>query len=409
VHAESSQEHPQELLDRAIRDELGSGERMALERHVAECSMCAFELEASRVFGEAVAPGRQDEALYRAAVNGAMERLQRPQSSGGRLPRWLGAFRGLRPSVGFATLGLAAAVAVGLVLFHSHPAAPPLADSHSLILKDGSEVTPATVTTAVQVEEQSPTRTVVRLSSGSAQFRVPHDAHRRFYVNAGAVEIEDLGTVFRVTHEVDGRVHVAVFDGRVAVRTLAAAARVELGAGESRTFEPQPVSEKAPELQPVAVQAQEAPKEPPKQAAAPSLAGANPSSTARVRSNEDPAALLQAADLARRTHNPQAAVASLRRLVEKYPKDPRAPSATFTLGWVLLTDLGRPREAAAAFEQAERRASRGMLAEDATARVAEAWQRAGDSHRAAEAARRYERLYPTGRHLTLMHALAGEP
>jgi TolA-binding protein len=113
--------------------------------------------------------------------------------------------------------------------------------------------------------------------------------------------------------------------------------------------------------------------------------------------------------MARRARNPQSAVASLRRLVEKYPKDPRAPSAAFTLGWVLLTDLGRPREAAAAFEEAERHASRGMLAEDATARVAEAWQRAGDSQRAAEAARRYQRLYPTGRHLTLMRALAGEP
>jgi ferric-dicitrate binding protein FerR (iron transport regulator) len=408
VHADSSQEHPQELLDRAIRGELGSGERMALERHAAECSMCAFELEASRVFREAVAPGKQDEALYRAVVNGAMERLQRPQPLGNRLHRWLGSFRGLRP-IGFATLGLAAAVALGLVLFHSHQPAPSLADSRPLILNDGSEITPATASTAVQVEEQSPTRTAVRLRSGSAQFRVPHDAHRRFHVNAGVVEIEDLGTVFRVTHEAGGKVQVAVSEGRVSVRHLATGSRVQLVAGESRTFEPQPVAVQAPDPQPVAAQAQEAPKEPPRPTETPSLAGASPSSTSRVRGSEDPAALLQAADLARRTHNPQAAVASLRRLVDKYPKDPRAPSAAFTLGWELLTDLGRPREAAVAFEEAERRASRGILAEDATARVAEAWQRAGDSHRAAEAARRYQRLYPTGRHLSLMRALAGEP
>jgi TolA-binding protein len=409
VHADSSQEHPQALLDRAIRGELGPGERATLERHAVECSMCAFELESSRYFREAVAPGKQDEALYRAVVDGAMKRLQRPQTLGARLHRWLHSFPGWRPSIGFATLGLAAAIAVGLVLFHSHQPTPPFADSHPLVLDDGSEVTPATATTAVHVEEQSPTRTAVRLRSGGAQFRVPHNAHRRFYVKAGAVEIEDLGTVFRVTHEAGGRVQVAVSEGRVAVRCLDTTSRVELGAGESRTFEPQPIAEKAPGLQQVAAQAQEAPQGPPKQAAVPNLAGANPSSTVRVRSGEDPAALLQAADMARRAHNPQAAVASLRRLVEKYPKDPRAPSAAFTLGWVLLTDLGRPREAAAAFEEAERHASRGMLAEDATARVAEAWQRAGDSHRAAEAARRYERLYPTGRHLTLMRALAGEP
>jgi hypothetical protein len=50
-----------------------------------------------------------------------------------------------------------------------------------------------------------------------------------------------------------------------------------------------------------------------------------------------------------------------------------------------------------------------MLAEDAAARVAEAWQRAGDSRRAAQAARHYEQLYPAGRHMPLMHALVGEP
>jgi transmembrane sensor len=409
VHADSSQEHPQELLDRAIRGDLDPGERVTLERHAADCSMCAFELEASSIFREAVAPGKRDEDLYRAAVAGAMARLKKPQTLGEQLHRWLGPLRILRPSVGFATLGLAAMVAVGLVLFHTPQRAPSLTDSQPLVLNDGSEVTPATATTAVHVEEQSPTRTAVRLRSGSAQFRVPHDARRRFYVNAGAVEIEDLGTVFRVSHQAGGKVQVAVSEGRVAVHYLATANRVELGAGESRTFEPEPVAEKAPGLQPVAVQSQETPKEPRNQAAAIPPATANPSSTTRVRSGEDPAALLLAADLARREHNPQAAVASLRRLVEKYPKDPRAPSAAFTLGWVLLTDLGRPREAAAAFEEAARHASRGMLAEDATARVAEAWQRAGDSHRAAEAARRYQRLYPTGRHLTLMHALAGEP
>jgi transmembrane sensor len=409
VHADKSQEHPQDLLDRAIRGELGTSELAILERHAAECSMCAFELEASRIFREAVAPGKHDEALHRAAVDGAMLRLQRPQTLGTRLHRWLGSVSGLQVSVGFATLGLAVAITVGFVLFPSHKHSPLLADSHALVLNDGSEVTPFTATTAVQVEEQSPTRTAVRLRSGSAQFRVRHDTHRRFTVNAGAVEIEDLGTVFRVSHQAGGKVQVAVSEGRVAVRYLATATRVELGAGESRAFEPQPVAATAPGLQPVAVQVREAPKEPPKQAAAPNPIGGKPSSTARVRSAEDPATLLLAADLARREHNPQAAVASLRRLVEKYPKDPLAPSAAFTLGWVLLTDLGRPREAAAAFEEAARHASRGTLAEDATARVAEAWQRAGDSHRAAEAARRYERLYPTGRHLTLMHALAGEP
>jgi TolA-binding protein len=123
---------------------------------------------------------------------------------------------------------------------------------------------------------------------------------------------------------------------------------------------------------------------------------------------EGPADLLLAADKSRKEKRPQAAVIPLRRLVSQFPKDPRAPSAAFTLGWVLLTDLGRPREAAMAFAEAERIAPRGALAEDAAARVAEAWQKAGDSHRAAQAARHYQRTYPGGRYTALMQGLVGE-
>jgi transmembrane sensor len=391
------------LLDRAIRGELGSSDRAELERHLADCSMCAVELEAARIFRASVAPGRQDLALYRSAIDGAMERLKKRETLGERLRRWMVGDRTLRPWVGFAALGLAATVAVGFVLIPTqqpvHPASVPVVALRPLLLDDGSEITPTTATTAIQVGEQSPTRTTVRLRSGSAQFRVRHDSRRLFRVDAGALEIEDLGTLFRVAHEDSGKISVAVTEGRVAVRYPASPFRTELGAGESRTFDPPPISEDALAL----------PKEGPKQSASPSAAATGQPVAPRVRSTEDPAALLLAADLARRARNPQAAVAPLRRLVEKYPKDPRAPSAAFTLGWVLLTDLGRPREAAAAFAEAERHAPRGMLAEDAAARVAEAWQRAGDARRAAQAARHYEQLYPTGRHLPLMHALVGEP
>jgi len=365
--------------------------------------MCGVELETARIFRASVAPGRQDETLYRAAIDGAMERLNRRETLGERLRRWMGKDRTLRPLVGFAALGVAATVVVGVVLSRTQqpvrPSPEPVATSRSVLLDDGSEVTPTTATTAIQVAEQTPTRTTVRLRSGSAQFHVRHDSRRLFRVDAGAMEIEDLGTVFRVAHEATGKITVAVSEGRVAVLYPASQFRTELGAGESRTFDPWPISEEALQL----------PKEVPQPSTPPSAAAVGPSGTPRARSSSEPAALLLAADLARRSRNPQAAVAPLRRLVERYPKDPRASSAAFTLGWVLLTDLGRPREAAAAFAEAERHAPRGILAEDAAARVAEAWQRAGDSRRAAQAARHYEQLYPTGRHMSLMHALVGEP
>ncbi|HEX2657351.1 MAG TPA: tetratricopeptide repeat protein, partial [Polyangia bacterium] len=136
---------------------------------------------------------------------------------------------------------------------------------------------------------------------------------------------------------------------------------------------------------------------------------ANPTrAPARAHPTDDPGELLAAADGARRARRPAAAVASLRRLVDHHPGDPRAPSAAFTLGWVLLTDLDRPREAAQAFAEAERIAPRGTLAEDAAARVVEAWQKAGESGRATEAARRYLRLYASGRYTGLMRGLVGE-
>jgi len=297
---------------------------------------------------------------------------------------------------------VAATVAVGFVLFRTQqmpPSTTPATASRSVVLDDGSEITPTTATTAIQVAEQTPTRTTVRLRSGSAQFRVRHDSRRLFRVDTGAVEIEDLGTVFRVAHEVAGKISVAVSEGRVAVLIPASQVRTELGAGESRTFDPLPVTGDAPQSA----------RETPKPSTSSSAIAVGPPGAPRARATEEPAALLLAADLARRSNHPEAAVGPLRRLVEKYPKDPRAPSAAFTLGWVLLTDLGRPREAAAAFAEAERNAPRGMLAEDAASRVAEAWRRAGDSRRAAEAARHYERLYPTGRHLPLMYALVCAP
>lgn len=399
MHVDSPQEHPEELLDRAIRGELCASERALIDRHISECPMCALELEGAALFRASVVSGKQDQALHRVSINRAMERLQQRQTLRERLRRWIGTHRTPRPWTGLAALGAAATVAAAFVFFHAKPAVRPPSQASALrtfVLDDGSEVTPTTVTTAMEVAEQTPMRTTVRLRSGSAQFRVRHDSRRLFRVDTGTIEIEDLGTAFSVAHEATGKIRVAVAEGRVAVVYSASGSRTELGGGESRTFDSQPEA-------PNAVSSR---SETPNLATPPSGAATIPR---QARATDEPAALLHAADLARRSHNPQAAVLPLRRLVERFPKDPRAPSAAFTLGLVLLTDLGRPREAAAAFAEAERHAPGGVLAEDAASRVVEAWQRAGDSRRASQAARHYEKKYPTGRHVPLMRALAGEP
>jgi transmembrane sensor len=81
--------------------------------------------------------------------------------------------------------------------------------------------------------------------------------------------------------------------------------------------------------------------------------------------------------------------------MRSHASDPRAGLASFTLGRVLLDELGRPREAADAFARA--RQAGGPLAEDALAREVEATARAGDKVRSRELAGEYQALYPNGR------------
>lgn len=93
---------------------------------------------------------------------------------------------------------------------------------------------------------------------------------------------------------------------------------------------------------------------------------------------DEAAELLLAADVARLSHHPEAAVAPLERVLSAHRGDARAALAAFTLGRVLLDDLGRPREALRAFETARTLAPSAPLAEDALARQVEAASRAQD-------------------------------
>jgi transmembrane sensor len=81
--------------------------------------------------------------------------------------------------------------------------------------------------------------------------------------------------------------------------------------------------------------------------------------------------------------------------------------AAFTLGRVLLEELGQPNEAAAAFARAEALAPRGALAQDAIAREVEAWSRAGEVSRARARAEEYLRRYPEGRRIRSVRHFGG--
>ena len=86
----------------------------------------------------------------------------------------------------------------------------------------------------------------------------------------------------------------------------------------------------------------------------------------------------------------------LQRFLDRHGKDSRAFYVTFIAGRVLLEELARPREAAAAFARVEALNPRTPLVQDALAREVEAWCRAGDTEMARQRARAFLRRYPNG-------------
>jgi transmembrane sensor len=241
-----------------------------------------------------------------------------------------------------------------------------------------------------------------RLRAGGARFSVAHDPRRPFVVEAGDVTIEDLGTTFTVRYVTPDRVNIAVEEGRVRVRAgdddteVSAGATLEVpvsSPGEAAGKKPQPAGVVASAWRPLAERGQY-------EDARRALRKAGPSAV-----RDDTADLLLAADAARLSGHPAEAVPYLERVLRGHAHDPRAELAAFTLGRVLLDELGRPREAVDAFAAA--RSSGGPLAEDALARQVEALSRAGDVARSRDLGLLYRRLYPNGRRAKAVSKFGG--
>jgi len=107
--------------------------------------------------------------------------------------------------------------------------------------------------------------------------------------------------------------------------------------------------------------------------------------------------LLVLADVARLSGHPREAVFPLERIVSRCANDPRAALASFTLGTMRLDQLSEPSAGAKDIERALALEIPSALAEDAQARLVEAYARAGDVERARDAARVYRQRYPQGR------------
>jgi len=278
---------------------------------------------------------------------------------------------------------------------------------------DGSTARPLGADSALTVDEQTASRVRTTVLRGAYRFDVTHDERRVFSVYANGVRVDVLGTHFSVTRLDAVHARVDVANGRV--RVTAADERTELTDGQSGVFpHDAPAARSAPVVPspelPVRVEPAHA-RAPRPDRAWVRLAEAGDYDGAYAaldRGHVDgPADLMLAADAARLSHHAAAACEPLRRLLAEYPRDPRAPLAGFTLGRILLEDLGQPRDAATAFADVTRRYPKSTLAEDALAREVEARARAGSRGEARALAERYVSQYPAGVHVRSVRRFGG--
>jgi transmembrane sensor len=282
-------------------------------------------------------------------------------------------------------------------------AAPsPIAD-HRTIFADGSTARVSDGGKLV-VQSESAQRVEAVLAAGAADFEVTKRENREFFVLAGPVRVRVIGTKFRV--ELAGeRARVEVSEGKVEVQRGDVRALME--AGESRWFPgPEPIH-KVTEAPPAVVTTD--------RARFLEFARAERFTDAYQLMSRSPSAvggsaeeLMLAADAARHSNHPEQALGYLKRVTKEHRSDSRAPLAAFTLGRLLLNQLGRPAEAAEAFALVPKLHPSSGLVEDALARQAEALAAAGGQARARGLAAEYVRRYPQGKHLTVMQRLAAK-
>jgi transmembrane sensor len=298
----------------------------------------------------------------------------------------------------------------------SAPAVVAVADSLRMQLADGSEILLNDAQTRVQVSRASDANVQLDMPAGRARFDVTHRAQRVFEVKCGEVVVKVLGTAFEL--ERDGaRTRVAVSRGRVSVSW--STGQTELAAGEAGWFPraPEPQSMAAGAAAPII--ATRAAKRASHRPAAPANAWREPAeqgdferayellARAPQPIADDVEELLLAADTARLSGHPEAALPYLKRVIAQHSKDSRAPLAAFTLGGVLMHQLGQPREAEAAYARARELSLNPSLSEDALARQVEAAHRAGDSARARTLAQEYLADYPNGRRVRAVQRFGG--
>lgn len=298
-----------------------------------------------------------------------------------------------------------------------HAAVPPASApaERTVSFADGSRALLLDAAAEVVVERAAEDAIDVRLPRGRARFEVAPQKSRAFRVLCDDVIVRVIGTGFEIVRDGE-RSHVRVLHGRVEVSWLGGSS--ELGAGEAGWFprEPSAAPSEAAAAASSAAQEKPAPRERPRAASWRQHAEQGEFQEAyralerdRARVSDDVEELLLAADAARLSGHAAEAVPYLQRVVERHPSDPRAPLAAFTLGGVLMNQLGRPREAEAAYARARSMSPSSALSQDALARQVEAAHRASDAASARALALEYLERYPDGRRVQAVRRFGGLP
>ena len=336
--------------------------------------------------------------------------------------RQLGRRRTVQRTAAGALTAVAAGVALAFALGSDEkqlaqqhgPVVTPAAESpsvHTVRLADGSRAELPGARSDLEVLENSEHRISLRLEAGRAHFDVVPNPSRSFSVEAAPYRVEVIGTIFDVERTTES-VSVGVTRGKV--RVYGPNGAEDLVAGQSRRFARTVTAAVKPPAEP-AVEEPEAAETARVRNTKPRRSGSDATWRSLSQSgqydaafeslrrgsvvDDEPEALMDAADAARLSGHPQNAVRYLASVVERHGRSPVAPLAAFTLGRVYLDQLGQPDRAAASFERARKLSPSGSLAQDALAREVEALSKGGYAQKAYQRAQEYLQRYPNGQRL----------
>jgi len=86
----TADQHPEDLIDRAVQGRLEPAEQAALNHHLAGCAACAAHVSLAPRFARDLAPQARDAALDQRAIEAAMARMQQSPSLRRRpAPSWV--------------------------------------------------------------------------------------------------------------------------------------------------------------------------------------------------------------------------------------------------------------------------------------------------------------------------------